>query len=71
MFRAQWGGPQAQQGGQQATPNPLGGLLAILPILALLLFMFMASPGESVRASHAPHLHHLRPQGSLGCGTGN
>ena len=50
MFRAHFGqqGGQAQGGHHPQQQNPLGGLVAILPIVALLFFMFFSGPSEPV-----------------------
>lgn len=51
MFRAQFGGNHGpHQGGHHGPQNPLSGLIAILPVIGLLLFMFMSQPGEPVRS---------------------
>ena len=61
MFRAHFGGPfggagfrpagPRQQGGAQAqAANPVLQLLHLLPVLALLLFTLLSSPGQPVRA---------------------
>ena len=60
MFRAHFGGPfggpgfrpaaPRQQGGAQAQAgNPVLQLLHLLPVLALLLFTLLSSPGQPVR----------------------
>lgn len=62
VFRAHFGGPfggpgfrpaaPRQQGGAQAQAgNPVLQLLHLLPVLALLLFTLLSSPGQPVRGA--------------------
>lgn len=64
MFRAHFGGPFGGPGFRQAAPRQQGGaqaqagnpvlqLLHLLPVLALLLFTLLSSPGQPVRFAMA------------------
>ena len=49
MFRAHFGQPGGHGQSSHQQQNPLASLVAVLPILALFMFMFFSGPSEPVR----------------------